>query len=160
MKVDVSGLTFRDADKSEKKSLYWLMSLRSLIMSLVAVVALTVGIYLLVRYRAINWLSVGCFAIEIVLFVDSVIIDLPPWTCTVCFGTVKNKREVYPDEETGLYYDAVTFTSDANEVKDAIPVFSEKTLALLEDGSRAVIVCYNKREPVLFAEEQMKRRNG
>ena len=160
MKVDVSGLTFRDADKNEKKRLYWLMSLRSLIMSLVAVVALTVGIYLLVRYRGLNWLSIGCFAVEIVLFVYSVIIDLPPWKCKVCFGTVKNKREVYPDEETGLYYDAVTFTSDLNEVKDAIPVFSEKTLALLEDGSRAVIVCYNKREPVLFAEEQLMRRNG
>ncbi len=39
---------------------------------------------------------------------------------------------------------------------DAMPVFSDRTLHLLQEGSRAVIVCYNKRQPILLAGEQLQ----
>lgn len=157
MKIDVSGLTFREADKDEKKCFFRLMNLRSFIMTIVAFACFGIATYCLLRTNRFTWLALTCFAIEIILLIWNIIVDMPPWKCKICKGTVMNKREVYPDEESGLYFDAVTFTSENNEVKDELPVFSEKTLNLLKDGSKAVIVCYNKRQPVLFAEEQLHR---
>jgi len=154
MDIDVSSLTFRDASKEEKKRIFRLLNLRATIWLICALIAIAAVFLIPGRVRLLTGIGLGLAAI-VLLYI--VIEDMPAWHCKVCNGIVSNKREVHPEQDTGLYYNAVTFTSEKGEVMDAMPVFSDRTLHLLQEGSRAVIVCYNKRQPVLLADEQLQK---
>ena len=152
MDIDVSALTFREASKDEKWKIFRILNLRGMIWLILALAAIAAVFLIPGRVRLL--VRIGLIVAGVVLLYI-VINDMPAWHCKVCFGTVTNKREVSASEETGLYYDAVTFTSEKGETMSVMPVFSRKTLHLLSEGSRAAIVCYNQRQPILLAEEQL-----
>ncbi|MBO4688321.1 MAG: hypothetical protein J5636_07390 [Clostridiales bacterium] len=152
MDIDVSSLTFRDASSDEKKRIFRILNLRNTIWLVCALIAIAAVFLIPGRVRLLTAIGLGLAAV-VLLYI--VIEDMPAWHCRVCKGIVSNKREIQTDTDTGLYYDAVTFTSEKGEVVDVVPVFSAKTLHLLEEGSHATIVCYNKRQPVLLADEQI-----
>ncbi|MBR2751209.1 MAG: hypothetical protein IKD90_08770 [Clostridiales bacterium] len=154
MDIDVSGLTFRDATKDEKKKIFLLMNRRSCIMLICALVLIVVVLVLPVPKKS---LTVFGLILSLGVLIYTAISDMPAWKCKVCSGIVTNKREVTPNEESGLYYNAVTFRSESGEVLEAMPIVSNHTLDLLHEGSQATIVCYNKRHPVLFANEQIHK---
>ena len=152
MNIDVSALKLKDATKEEKKRLFWLMNLRGFV-SLLSVALCLLGVFIVPRkFNLMLWIVLG---IASVIVVFCTISDMPAWKCKVCHGTVTNKREVSASKDTGLYYNAVTFTSETGEVLEAMPVYSDKTLGLLEEGTAATIVCYNKRLPVIFSDKQI-----
>ncbi|MBR6254590.1 MAG: hypothetical protein K6E26_07675 [Clostridiales bacterium] len=153
MDIDVSTLTFKDASKEEKKRIFRAMNLRSTIWLVCSIVA--IALLFIVANGRLTWISTVGIGIALVILIYVAISDMPAWHCKVCHGRVSNKREVSDSEDTGLYYDAVTFISENGETMDAMPVFSAHTLHLLEEGSRATIVCYNKRQPVIFADKQL-----
>ena len=157
MDIDVKGLTFRDATQAEKKRLFLLLNTRGFLWTLVALLSLATAFLLPGRLKTVTLVVLIFAAVALIVAVVS---DMPAWTCRVCTGTVSNKREVSASTETGLYYNAVTFTSDKGEVLEEFPVYSEKTLKDLEEGSRAMIICYNKRQPVLYSEKQLKLSSG
>ena len=156
MDIDVSSLTFCDASKDEKKRIFRVLNLRNTIWLVCALIAIAAVFLIPGRVRLLTGIGLG-LAAAVLLYI--VIEDMPAWHCTVCKGVVSNKREIQTDKDTGLYYDAVTFTSEKGEVMDAMPVFSAKTLHLLEEGSHATIVCYNKRQPILLADEQLREND-
>lgn len=153
MDIDVSSLTFSDASKEEKKRIFRILNLRSTIWLVLSIAA--IATLFIVANGRLKWISTIGMCIALVILIYVAIIDMPAWTCKVCHGIVSNKREVSASEETGLYYDAVTFTSESGETMDAMPVFSARTLRLLEEGTHATIVCYNKRHPIILADEQI-----
>ena len=153
MEIDVSGLTFRDATKEEKRKIFRLMNMRSFIWVACALI-LVIGVLVIPVQK--KWLTIFGLSLSAVVLFYTVLTEMPAWHCKVCTGIVTNKREISESEETGLYYNAVTFRSEAGEVMEAMPVFDNRTLDLLHEGSHATIVCYNKRHPVLFADEQIK----
>ena len=155
MDIDVSSLTFRDASSDEKKRIFRILNLRNTIWLVCALIAIAAVFLIPGRVRLLTAIGLGLAAV-VLLYI--VIEDMPAWHCRVCKGIVSNKREIQTDTDTGLYYDAVTFTSEKGEVVDVVPVFSAKTLHLLEEGSHATIVCYNKRQPVLLADEQIQEQ--
>ncbi|MBO4496249.1 MAG: hypothetical protein J5752_10385 [Clostridiales bacterium] len=155
MEIDVSGLTFRDATKEEKRKIFRLMNLRSFIWVACAII-LVIGVLLIPIQK--KWLTIFGLSLSAVVLIYTVLTEMPAWQCKVCTGIVTNKREVSASEETGLYYNAVTFRSESGEVMETMPVFDNRTLDLLHEGSRATIVCYNKRHPVLFADEQINKK--
>ena len=153
MDIDISPLTFRDASKEEKSRIFRVLTLRGtvcLVLSIVAIVAV-----LLIPGR-LKWVTAIALGLAAIMLIYAVVSDMPAWTCKVCKGIVSNKREVTPDKDSGLYYDAVTFTSENGEVMEEMPVFSKKTLLLLNEGSHATIICYNKRHPIILADEQLQ----
>lgn len=153
MDIDISPLTFRDASKEEKSRIFRVLNLRGtvcLVLSIVAIVAV-----LLIPGR-LKWVTAIALGLAAIMLIYAVVSDMPAWTCKVCKGIVSNKREVTPDKDSGLYYDAVTFTSENGEVMEEMPVFSKKTLLLLNEGSHATIICYNKRHPIILADEQLQ----
>ena len=153
MDIDISSLTFRDASKEEKKRIFRVLNLRGTIWLVCSILAI-VAIFLIPG--RLKWFTALILALAGAVLIYTVVKDMPAWTCKVCKGIVSNKREVSASNDNGLYYDAVTFTSENGETMDAMPVFSNKTLRLLEEGSRATIVCYNKREPIILADEQLQ----
>ncbi|MBP5416454.1 MAG: hypothetical protein J6Y58_02905 [Clostridiales bacterium] len=153
MDIDVSTLTFRDASKEEKKRIFRALNLRSTIWLVCAILAIA-ALFIVANGR-LKWISAIGMGIALVILIYTAIIDMPAWKCKVCHGRVSNKREVSTSEDTGMYYDAVTFISESGETMEAMPVFSAHTLRLLTEGSRATIVCYNKRHPVILADEQL-----
>ena len=155
MDIDVSSLTFRDASSDEKKRIFRILNLRNTIWLVCALIAIAAVFLIPGRVRLLTAIGLGLAAV-VLLYI--VIEDMPAWHCRVCKGIVSNKREIQTDTDTGLYYDAVTFTSEKGEVVDVVPVFSAKTFHLLEEGSHATIVCYNKRQPVLLADEQIQEQ--
>ena len=155
MDIDVSSLTFRDASKEEKKRIFRVLNLRSTIWLICALVAIAAVFLIPGRLRLLTGIGLGLAAIVLIYIV---IEDMPAWHCKVCKGIVSNKREITSNEDSGLYYDAVTFTSEKGEVMDIMPVFSGKTLHLLNEGSHATIVCYNKRQPIILADEQIQEQ--
>ena len=155
MDVDISKLTFQDASKEDKKRLSRLVNFRGmiwLICSFVGIAVVFLLTFLFDRAKPITLFALGIAAIVLII---TAISDMPAKKCKVCYGTVTNKREVSASEETGLYYNAITFTPDKGEVIEEFPIFSKKTLRLVEEGSRAVVVCYNERPPVIYADEQV-----
>lgn len=152
MDIDISPLTFRDASKEEKSRIFRVLNLRGTVSLVLAILAL-VAVFLIPG--RLKWITAVALALAVVILAYAVISDMPAWTCKVCKGIVSNKREVQPDKETGIYYDAVTFTSEKGEVMEEMPVFSKKTLHLLNEGSHATIICYNKRHPIILADEQL-----
>ncbi|MBO7564778.1 MAG: hypothetical protein J6T40_08075 [Clostridiales bacterium] len=153
MDIDISSLTFRDASKEEKKRIFRVLNLRGTIWLLCSILAI-IAIFLIPG--RLKWFTALVLALAGIVLIYNVINDMPAWNCKVCKGIVSNKREVSASKDTGLYYDAVTFTSENGETMEAMPVFSNKTLRLLEEGSHATIVCYNKREPIILADEQLQ----
>ena len=152
MDIDISSLTFRDASKEEKSRIFRVLNLRGTVCLVLSIVAL-VAVFLIPG--RLKWITAVALGLAVIILAYAVISDMPAWTCKVCKGIVSNKREVQPDEETGIYYDAVTFTSEKGEVMEEMPVFSKKTLQLLNEGSHATIICYNKRHPIILADEQL-----
>lgn len=153
MDIDISTLTFHDASKEEKKRIFRVLNLRNTIWLVCSIAA--IAILFIVANGRLKWISAIGMGIALIILIYTAVIDMPAWTCKVCHGIVSNKREVSDSEDTGLYYDAVTFTSETGETMDAMPVFSAHTLRLLEEGTRATIVCYNKRQPVIFSDRQL-----
>jgi len=159
MEIDVKKLTFRDATKEEKKQIFWLMNLRSVIYLIVAILFLALGFLAPFIFPArMPWLTFAGLGIMSIALIYFSVTEIPARKCRICKGTVTNKREVSASEETGLYYNAVTFTSEKGEILDDVAVYSDKTYAFLEEGSPATIVCYNKRTPVLFADKQFQKK--
>ncbi len=152
MDIDISKLTFRDASKEEKSRIFRVLNLRGTVLLILAIVAI-VAVFLVPG--RLKWITAIALNLAIIILAITVISDMPAWTCKVCKGVVSNKREVQPDKESGLYYDAVTFTSEKGEVMEEMPVFSKKTLHLLNEGSHATIICYNKRHPIILADKQL-----
>ncbi|MBO4928731.1 MAG: hypothetical protein J5379_10875 [Clostridiales bacterium] len=150
--IDVTNLTFRDASPEEKRKIFRILNLRGTVWLICAIVAIA-AVFLIPG--KLKWMTAAGLGIAAVILIYIAISDMPAWTCKVCKGVVTNKREISVSEDTGLYYDAVTFISDQGETMEAMPVFSGKTLHLLQEGSKATIVCYNKRKPVILADEQL-----
>ena len=153
MDIDISALTFRDASKEEKSRIFRVLNLRGTVLLVLAIAAI-IAVFLIPG--RLKWITAIALALAIIILAYTVVSDMPAWTCKICKGIVSNKREVQPDKETGLYYDAVTFTSEKGEVMEEMPVFSKKTLQLLDEGSHATIICYNKRHPIILADEQLQ----
>ena len=153
MDIDVSSLTFQDASKEEKKRIFRALNLRSTIWLICSIAA--IALLFIVANGRLTPVSTAGIGIALVILIYVVISDMPAWKCKVCHGRVSNKREISSDADSGLYYDAVTFVSEKGETMEAMPVFSARTLRLLQEGGRATIVCYNKRQPVIFADEQI-----
>ena len=135
MDIDISSLTFRDASKEEKKRIFRVLNLRSSIWLVLSIVAIA-SLFIVANGR-LKWISAIGMGIALVILIYTAIIDMPAWKCKVCHGRVSNKREVSTSEDTGMYYDAVTFISESGETMEAMPVFSAHTLRLLTEGSRA-----------------------
>jgi hypothetical protein len=153
MNFDVSALTFRDATAEEKKRIFLILNTRGFLWSIVAIVGIVTAFLLRGKMQILPTIAL---AIAAVVLIVAIISDMPAWTCKVCTGTVSNKREVSASTETGLYYDAVTFTSDKGEVLEAFPIYSDKALKQLGEGTPAVIICYNKRQPILLPLKQIQ----
>ncbi|MBP5491857.1 MAG: hypothetical protein J6Y08_03345 [Clostridiales bacterium] len=153
MEIDVKNLTFRDATPKEKRRIFFRINRLSFAWLIPALIGIGTVFFVPVGNKLMTRIVM---AIATVVLIYSAVSDLPAWKCKVCRGTVSNKREIRSDENTGLYYDAVTFTSEKNEVIEEMPVYSAKTLQTLEEGSSAYIVCYNKRQPVIFSAKQLK----
>ena len=138
MDIDISTLTFHDASKEEKKRIFRVLNLRNTIWLVCSIAA--IAILFIVANGRLKWISAIGMGIALIILIYTAVIDM---------------REVSASEDTGIYYDAVTFTSETGETMDAMPVFSAHTLRLLEEGTRATIVCYNKRQPVIFSDRQL-----
>lgn len=155
MDIDLSALTFQEATKEDKKRISRLVNFRGMvwmICCIVGIIAVILAAYLLRRITLLTLFALGVAAIVLLITACR---DMPAKTCKVCYGIATNKRESRNVENDILYYNAITFTSDKGEVIEDFPVFSKKTWQLLSEGSRAVIVCYNERPAVIFAEEQV-----
>lgn len=152
MDIDCSHLTFRDASKEEKKRLFRLMNFYSFLWLGLAVSSFLLVFLAPTRFRLMTLIGLGIAALVLIFTAVS---DMPARSCKICYGTISNKREVSASCQTGLYYNAVTFTSEKGEVIESFPIYSDKDFGSLSEGSRAAIVLYNKRAPALFPEERL-----
>ena len=152
MDVDCSKLTFRDASKEEKKRLFRLMNFYSFLWLGLALSSFLLVFIAPTRFRLMTLIGLGIAALVLIFTAVS---DMPARSCKICYGIISNKREVSASSETGLYYNAVTFTSEKGEVIEAFPIYSDKDFGALSEGGRAAIVLYNKRTPALFPEAKL-----
>lgn len=155
MDIDVSKLKFEDASQEDKKRISRLINTRGMIWLIISFVGIAIVFLLAFLLHRATPLALFALGVAAIVLIITAITDMPAKKCKVCYGTVSEKREIHPDAETGLYYNAVTFTPDKGEELEEVPIFSKKTLRLLDEGSRAVIVQYNNRPPVIYADAQV-----